>query len=191
MERLSDAGSIPAWSIAKKSDYGQAFFVYEMKPTMNGGDYYSFFVLIYPILVSSPAGFLLISEIQRKEDALLMTRIGIKRYYLSFMAAPIIMTALIFMLPLFNELILRLIAFPANTTGDVSLFSIFSKIQKCDWHPGNERCDSAYRNRSGGFKKIFSWQVIIRRILKNYPMQYIAWKTDESSASGSSDIGCV
>lgn len=107
MERLSDAGSIPAWSIAKKSDYGQAFFVYETKPTINGGDYYSFFVPIYPILESSPAGFLLISEIQRKEDALLMTRIGIKRYYLSFMAAAFIMTALIFMLPLFIELILR------------------------------------------------------------------------------------
>lgn len=66
MERLSDAGSIPAWSIAKKSDYGQAFFVYETKPTINGGDYYSFFVLIYPTLVSSPAGFLLIQRFRKK-----------------------------------------------------------------------------------------------------------------------------
>lgn len=77
------------------------------------------FVQIYPILVVCPAGFCLAREYQSGENVYLSSRLGNSRYKWSKMLAAFIVTAIVFVVPFFIEMLLNCISFPLNATGDL------------------------------------------------------------------------
>lgn len=81
------------------------------------GNYAILLVQIYPVLVVCPAGFLLVSEKHRKEDALLVSRIGAVPYYITTALSAFFVTMFVFTVPFFIELVLNCISFPTDATG--------------------------------------------------------------------------
>ena len=75
-------------------------------------------VQLYPVLVVCPAGFMLLSEKTRKENILIITKIGSTKYYLCKMVAAFFITAIVFTVPFLIELLLNCISFPVAATGD-------------------------------------------------------------------------
>jgi hypothetical protein len=79
-----------------------------------------FLIQLYPVLVVCPAGFILLSEKNRKEDILLLARVGSINYYKCKLIAAFLVTTVVFTVPFFLELILSCASFPIAATGDFS-----------------------------------------------------------------------
>lgn len=75
-------------------------------------------VRLIPVLVVCPAGFILLSEKNRKEHLLLIGRIGAARYYSCTMISAFIVTALVCTTPFLLELLLNCVSFPLDAIGD-------------------------------------------------------------------------
>lgn len=87
-----------------------------------------FFIQLYPILVVCPAGFILLSEKNRKEDILLIARVGNINYYKCKLISVFLVTTIVFTLPFFLELILSCVSFPIAATGDFSEMSQYDPL---------------------------------------------------------------
>lgn len=83
------------------------------------------FVQLFPILVVLPAGFSLSREQGNRQEILMASRIGRKRYYISRICSSFLTTALIMGVPLLIEFVLNIIAFPLNATGDFSNWGLY------------------------------------------------------------------
>lgn len=86
--------------------------------TYDSADGALLFVQLYPVLVVLPSGFMLLSEKNRKEDVLIIERVGASRYYWCGMASAFIVTAAVFTVPFLLELLLNCVSFPIAATGD-------------------------------------------------------------------------
>lgn len=93
--------------------------------TYDNADFALLLIQLYPILVVCPSGSILLSEKQRREDTLIISRIGIKNYYLNIFISTFFVTAFIFTVPFLVELLLNCISFPLSATGDFLGLSIY------------------------------------------------------------------
>ncbi len=84
----------------------------------NKADVMLFMIQLYPILIVCPAGFILLSEKNRKMDCVLITRIGSIQYYLCKIIAAFFATMIIFTLPFLIEFSLNCVSFPLAANGD-------------------------------------------------------------------------
>lgn len=75
-------------------------------------------IQLYPVVVVCPAGFILFLEKNRKEDVLLITRIGSVKYYMCKTIASFLATMIIFTVPFLIELGLNCLSFPLGAEGD-------------------------------------------------------------------------
>jgi len=75
-------------------------------------------IQLYPVLVVCPAGFILISEKSRKENLILISRVGRSSYYFNSLFSAFFVTFIVFTVPFFIELLLNCISFPLEATGD-------------------------------------------------------------------------
>ncbi len=73
---------------------------------------------LYPILVVLPAGFSLWKDRNSGMALYQITRIGKKTFYLGKMLSTFWVTAVVFVVPLWGELLLNAVAFPTNLYGD-------------------------------------------------------------------------
>lgn len=82
-----------------------------------------FLIQLYPVLVVCPAGFILLSEKNRKEDILLIARVGTINYYKCKLISSFLVTTIVFTIPFFLELLLSCVSFPMAAIGDFSEMS--------------------------------------------------------------------
>lgn len=83
-------------------------------------------VMIYPILVTLPAGFAYVKEQQTKEEVLLMSRIGKTNYLSGKLWSAFFTTAIVFFIPFSLEIIMNCISFPLKAQCDLTNLSIYS-----------------------------------------------------------------
>ena len=86
------------------------------------------FIQLFPILVVLPAGFSLSKEQGNGQEALMISRIGRKRYYTSRICSAFLTTALVMGVPIFIEFFLNIIAFPINAAGDFSNWGLYDDV---------------------------------------------------------------
>lgn len=91
-----------------------------------------FFVQLFPLLVSCPAGLALARENQTGIIILGETRTGGLTYRFSKLAASFTTTAIVFTVPFVVEIALNCVAFPISATGDLSNMNLYNEayIQK-------------------------------------------------------------
>lgn len=87
--------------------------------TNYNADMTTLFIMLYPILVTLPAGFSYVKEQQTKEEVYLITRLGKKNYMRSRLWAAFFTTAIIFSVPFLMEVILYALSFPMNAKNDL------------------------------------------------------------------------
>lgn len=87
--------------------------------TNYNADMTTLFIMLYPILVTLPAGFSYVKEQQTKEEVYLITRLGKKNYMRSRLWAAFFTTAIIFSAPFLMEVILYAVSFPMNAKNDL------------------------------------------------------------------------
>ncbi|MCM1538994.1 MAG: hypothetical protein NC254_11435 [bacterium] len=83
------------------------------------------FIMLYPILVTLPAGFSYIKEQQTREEVYLITRLGKKNYMRSRLWAAFFTTAFVFSVPFLLEMILYMISFPMKAKNDFYHFALY------------------------------------------------------------------
>lgn len=83
-------------------------------------------VMLYPLLVSLPAGFSYIKEQQTKEEIFIMARIGKQKYMISKLGSAFFVTTIVFFVPFMTEIIMNCVSFPLCARGDLSNLSIYS-----------------------------------------------------------------
>lgn len=79
-----------------------------------------FFVQLYPILVTCPAGFALVKEQHARQEVLIIIRVGKVTYRLSKVFAAFITATIVFVVPFLIEILLNCLAFPLDAMGDFS-----------------------------------------------------------------------
>lgn len=82
-------------------------------------------VQLFPLIVNLPAGLSLAFDKDAGVDTLLISRLGSYTYTFSKIIATAITTTIVFTVPFLLEIILNCIAFPLNSTGDLSNNNIF------------------------------------------------------------------
>lgn len=87
--------------------------------TNYNADMTTLFIMLYPILVTLPAGFSYVKEQQTKEEVYLITRLGKKNYMRGRLWAAFFTTAIIFSAPFLMEVILYAVSFPMNAKNDL------------------------------------------------------------------------
>lgn len=81
-------------------------------------DVTTLFIMLYPILVTLPAGFSYIKEQQTREEVYLIARLGKKNDRRSRLWAAFFTTAFVFSVPFLLEMILYMISFPMKAKND-------------------------------------------------------------------------
>ncbi|MBD5466648.1 MAG: hypothetical protein HDR21_00675 [Lachnospiraceae bacterium] len=81
-------------------------------------DITTLFIMLYPILVTLPAGFSYVKEQQTREEVYLITRIGKKSYLRSRLWASFFTTAVVFFIPFLLEIVLYAVSFPMKAKND-------------------------------------------------------------------------
>lgn len=76
-----------------------------------------FFIQLYPLLVSLPAGTVLTKEQQMGINVLTESRIGTRQYVMGKLLAVFTVTGLVFTIPFLCEICLNCLAFPLNAEG--------------------------------------------------------------------------
>ena len=76
-----------------------------------------FFIQLYPLLVSLPAGTVLTKEQQMGIHVLTGSRIGTRQYITGKLLAVFAVTSLVFTVPFLCEIVLNCLAFPMDATG--------------------------------------------------------------------------
>lgn len=94
--------------------------------TNYSANYTLVFIMLYPILLSLPAGFSYAKEKITGEDIFLITRIGRNKYFISRWISAYLTTVIVFFLPFFMDLLIHLISFPLSAKGDLTNLSIYS-----------------------------------------------------------------
>lgn len=94
----------------------------------DNADHTLLFVQIYPLLAVCPACFAFLPEMHRKEDILLIGRIGAFRYYFCSLVSIFIVTAVVCMVPFLIEFAISCIAFPVRATGDIWGSNVYDPI---------------------------------------------------------------
>ncbi|MGN0335468.1 MAG: hypothetical protein ACI4DV_07400 [Lachnospiraceae bacterium] len=83
-------------------------------------------VMLYPFLVSMPAGFSYVKEQQTKEEIFFVARIGKQNYMISKLITAFLVTSIVFFIPLITEIIMNCVSFPLKAQGDLSNLSIYN-----------------------------------------------------------------
>lgn len=83
-------------------------------------------VMLYPFLVSLPAGFSYIKEHQTKEEIFFITRLGREKYIISKLFAVFFVTTIVFLIPFLTEIFMNCLSFPLNAQCDLSNLSVYS-----------------------------------------------------------------
>lgn len=86
-----------------------------------------FFMQLYPLLVVCPAGFALVKEQHTRQEALIVSRIGLFQYRLSKLAAAFAVTAIVCTVPFLVEMLLNCIAFPLGAEGDLMNWGYYTE----------------------------------------------------------------
>lgn len=83
-------------------------------------------VMLYPVLVTIPAGFSYVKEQQTKEEVYLIARLGKDRYLQSKLWSSFFTTAIVFMIPFMLEILMNILSFPGNAIRDLTNLSIYN-----------------------------------------------------------------
>ncbi len=95
--------------------------------TYDKADITLIFVMLYPVLVTLPAGFAYVREQQTKEEVFLLARIGKETYLLGKLLAAFVTTFVTFTAPFLAELGMNMLSFPPEACRDLSNLSIYSE----------------------------------------------------------------
>ncbi len=88
-------------------------------------DVTTLFIMLYPILVTLPAGFSYVKEQQTRTEVYLVARLGKKNYMRSRLWSAFFATALVFTVPFLLEIILYLVSFPMEAQNDFSHLGMY------------------------------------------------------------------
>lgn len=91
-------------------------------------DITTLFIMLYPILVTLPAGFSYVKEQQTREEVYLITRLGKKNYMRSRLWAAFFTTAVVFSVPFLMEVLLYVVSFPMKAKNDFSHWGMYELI---------------------------------------------------------------
>lgn len=88
-------------------------------------DVTTLFIMLYPILVTLPAGFSYVKEQQTRMEVYLAARLGKKNYMRSRLWSAFFTTAIIFIVPFLLEILLYAVSFPMKANNDFSHLGMY------------------------------------------------------------------
>lgn len=96
--------------------------------TLSSFSEYCFYLLqYYPIIVVIPAGFSLFNDKRLNQYIYIVSRVGVKNYYIGKLISVFFVTFLVFTLPFLLEIVLNCIAFPMDAVGEPSNYGFYTE----------------------------------------------------------------
>lgn len=87
-----------------------------------------YFMQLFPLLVTIPAGYIYADEHNSKEEIYISSKLNYKKYIFGKLIASFIVTAIVFSLPLIIEIILNSISFPLSANGNLSNNGVYQPV---------------------------------------------------------------